>query len=93
MDNKEFYKKIHDLSLRDLGFLKIIIDYEIALKPYYEIVEQQNKYCEEKLKNSTINELLDKLNVIEKDLGQADFIDNVVNRLKEEIKTELSLRV
>ena len=93
MDNKEFYKKIHGFSIKELHYLKKIADYEIALKPHYEIIEQQKKYCADKLKNSTIDELLDKLNVIEKDLGQTDFIDKVVNRLKEEIKTELSLRV
>ena len=92
MDNKEFYEKICNLSITDLYALKKIIDYEITLKPHYEIIEQQKKDCADKLKNSTIDELLDRLNIIEKDLGQTDFIDKVVNRLKEEIKTELSLR-
>lgn len=93
MDNKEFYKKIHSLTIAELSTLKKIVNYEIALKPHYGIIEQQKKDCADKLKNSTIDELLDRLNVIEKDLGQTDFIDKVVNRLKEEIKTELSLRV
>ena len=93
MGNKEFYEKICNLSITDLYALKKIIDYEITLKPHCEIIEQQKKDCVDKLKNSTIDELLDRLNIIEKDLGQTDFIDKVVNRLKEEIKTELSLRV
>jgi len=46
----------------------------------------------DKLKNSTTDELLDQLNIIEEDLGQTEFIDKVINRLKDEIKTELSLR-
>ena len=92
MSNKEFYNQIHNLSTSELDTLKKIIDYEIALKPHYEIIEKVNKNKKDKLKNSTTDELLDKLNTLEKDLGQTDFIDRVVNSLKEEITLELSLR-
>ena len=92
MSNKEFYNKIHNLSTSELDTLKKIIDYEITLKPHYEIIEKVNKNKKDKLKNSTTDELLDKLNTLEKDLGQTDFIDRVVNSLKEEITLELSLR-
>ena len=92
MSNNEFYNKIHNLSTSELDTLKKIIDYEIALKPHYEIIEKVNKNKKDKLKNSTTDELLDQLNIIEEDLGQTEFIDKVINRLKDEIKTELSLR-
>jgi len=92
MSNNEFYNKIHNLSSSELDTLKKIIDYEIALKPHYEIIEKVNKNKKDKLKNSTTDELLDQLNIIEEDLGQTEFIDKVINRLKDEIKTELSLR-
>lgn len=80
------------MSTSELDTLKKIIDYEITLKPHYEIIEKVNKNKKDKLKNSTTDELLDKLNTLEKDLGQTDFIDRVVNSLKEEITLELSLR-
>jgi len=92
MSNNEFYNKIHNLSSSELDTLKKIIDYEIALKPHYKIIEKVNKNKKDKLKNSTTDELLDQLNIIEEDLGQTEFIDKVINRLKDEIKTELSLR-
>tara|TARA_Y100000310_G_scaffold84655_1_gene81553 strand:- start:296 stop:577 length:282 start_codon:yes stop_codon:yes gene_type:complete len=92
MSNNEFYNKIHNLSTSELDTLKKIIDYEIALKPHYEIIEKVNRNKKDRLKNSTTDELLDKLNIIEEDLGQTEFIDKVINRLKDEIKTELSLR-
>jgi len=92
MSNNEFYNKIHNLSTSELDTLKKIIDYEIALRTHYEIIEKVNRNKKDKLKNSTTDELLDQLNIIEEDLGQTEFIDKVINRLKDEIKTELSLR-
>ena len=92
MSNNEFYNKIHNLSSSELDTLKKIIDYEIALRTHYEIIEKVNRNKKDKLKNSTTDELLDQLNIIEEDLGQTEFIDKVINRLKDEIKTELSLR-